>query len=195
MSKIGLRIKQLRKDMNLSQIDLAKKLNISNTTLSQYETGQRIPSDDIKIQLANFFDCTTDYLLGLSENKKTPADFTDNEVYIMFRIRLKELREENKISQQKLADTLGVKQSTVGMWENGKNKPEFDTLIKISEYFDVSVDYLLGKTNKKMPADLAANERDLETAKLLSRLSASEAERVRDFVAGLIAAREDDHVQ
>ena len=39
----------------------------------------------------------------------------------MFRIILKRLREENKISQQKLANELKVSQSTVGMWENGKN--------------------------------------------------------------------------
>ena len=62
----------------------------------------------------------------------------------MLRERLKELREAGGLSQQKLAALLGVGQSTVGMWESGKNKPESGTLIKLSEIFGVSVDYLIG---------------------------------------------------
>lgn len=109
----------------------------------------------------------------------------------MFRIILKRLREENKISQQKLANELKVSQSTVGMWENGKNKPEFDTLIKIADYFNVSVDYLLGKSeNKNKPADENISELDKELIKIMSKLTPAEAVRVRDFVSGLIANRE-----
>jgi transcriptional regulator with XRE-family HTH domain len=63
----------------------------------------------------------------------------------MLQVRLKELREREGISQYKLAADLGVAQSTVGMWENGKNKPEYATLNAIADYFQVSVDYLLGR--------------------------------------------------
>lgn len=69
MNTIGKRIKMLREDERLNQKELAKALNISNTTLSQYETGQRTPSDDIKIKLANFFNVSTDYLLGITDIK------------------------------------------------------------------------------------------------------------------------------
>lgn len=68
----------------------------------------------------------------------------------MFQINLKKLREEKNISQAKLAAALGVRQSTVAMWENGKNKPEHNTLIKIADYFNVSTDQLL---NRKEPAE------------------------------------------
>lgn len=67
----------------------------------------------------------------------------------MFRIKLKELREINKISQAKLAKQIGVSQSTVGMWENGKNHPEHNTLLKIAEYFKVPLDYLVGNDEIK----------------------------------------------
>ena len=63
----------------------------------------------------------------------------------MFQLILKELRENRGISQKQLAEILNVRQSTVGMWENGKNKPEFSKILKLSEFFDVSVDYLLGR--------------------------------------------------
>lgn len=65
----------------------------------------------------------------------------------MFQIKLKELRENKRVSQAKLAQALGISQSTVGMWENGTNKPEYEKLIKLAEYFDVSIDYLLCRTS------------------------------------------------
>lgn len=66
---LGMRIKSLREYIGLSQLELAKHLNVSNTTLSQYESGQRIPSDDIKIKIATFFNVSVDYLLGRVDKK------------------------------------------------------------------------------------------------------------------------------
>ncbi|CDG37216.1 XRE family transcriptional regulator [Acetivibrio thermocellus BC1] len=78
MSSLGKRIKELREEKGLSQIELAKLLNISNTTLSQYETNQRVPSDEIKIKLAEFFNCSVDYLLGRTDirNPYIPEEYT-----------------------------------------------------------------------------------------------------------------------
>ncbi len=58
--------------------------------------------------------------------------------------KIKELRRKDKISQQNLADFLGVGQSAVAMWEKGKNNPEYNTLVKIAEFFNVGIDYLSG---------------------------------------------------
>ena len=69
----------------------------------------------------------------------------------MIRIRLKELREAKHISQAQLAKAVGVGQSTVGMWESGKSVPEYKTLIKVADYFHVTVDYLTGKTAVSTP--------------------------------------------
>lgn len=63
----------------------------------------------------------------------------------MLRLRLKELREAKHISQAQLAKAVGVGQSTVGMWESGRSVPEYKTLLKVAEYFQVTVDYLTGK--------------------------------------------------
>lgn len=60
---IGERVKHLREKKNLNQVQLAKMLNISNATLSQYESGKRTPSDEIKIHLADIFNVSLDYLL------------------------------------------------------------------------------------------------------------------------------------
>lgn len=61
---LGKNIKYLREKTNLSQKEFAKILNISNSTLSQYESNVRVPSDDIKIQIADYFNVSLDYLLG-----------------------------------------------------------------------------------------------------------------------------------
>ena len=58
--------------------------------------------------------------------------------------RLKELRNENGISQTKLAEDLGVTQVCICKYESGQREPDIATIIKISKYFKVSTDYLLG---------------------------------------------------
>lgn len=62
----GKRLKQLREDADISIFRLAKELNISASAVSQYESGKRTPSDEIKILIAKFFNVSIDYLLGLS---------------------------------------------------------------------------------------------------------------------------------
>lgn len=64
----------------------------------------------------------------------------------MFGERLKELRRNNKLTQQELANKLKVSASTVGMYEQGRRSPDTGTLNQVAEYFDVSVDWLLGRT-------------------------------------------------
>ena len=61
--------------------------------------------------------------------------------------KIKTLRTSNNMLQQDLANALSVSKSTVAMWETNKRIPDTSTLIKIAEYFDVTVDYLLGKDN------------------------------------------------
>lgn len=64
---LGLRIKQLREELNLNQEELAKKLNISPSTIGMYETNRRQPNYEILENLSNIFNCSIDYLLGKSD--------------------------------------------------------------------------------------------------------------------------------
>ncbi|MGN1317881.1 MAG: helix-turn-helix domain-containing protein [Lachnospirales bacterium] len=63
------------------------------------------------------------------------------------KIRLKELREKNNISQLKLAIDLNMNQNTISRYENGVREADYETLILIADYFDVSIDYLLLRTD------------------------------------------------
>ena len=62
----------------------------------------------------------------------------------MLSAELKRLRERAEISQTSLARALGVRQSTVAMWENGKNNPGYETLLRIADFFGVTTDELRG---------------------------------------------------
>lgn len=68
-----------------------------------------------------------------------------------FKDRLKLLRESKKVSVSQLAEKFGKSDSAVRMWELGRSKPDADTLILLSKYFDCSSDYLLGITNARYP--------------------------------------------
>lgn len=64
-------------------------------------------------------------------------------------ISLKKLRISNNETQNDLANFLGVSRTTYLKYENGLHEPSFETLTKLADHFNVSVDYLLGKTNQK----------------------------------------------
>ena len=61
--------------------------------------------------------------------------------------RLKKLRKMRKISQLKLALDLNMNQNSISRYENCEREADYETLIKFADYFDVSLDYLLGRTN------------------------------------------------
>ena len=61
--------------------------------------------------------------------------------------RLKELRRKRKISQLKLALDLNMNQNSISRYENCEREADYETLIKFADYFDVSLDYLLGRTD------------------------------------------------
>lgn len=63
-------------------------------------------------------------------------------------LRLKELREKHNISQVKLAMELHLNQNSISRYENGEREADYNTLIAFADYFNVSVDYLLGRTDK-----------------------------------------------
>lgn len=67
----------------------------------------------------------------------------------MFRIRLKQLRNEKKLTQEELANKLGLGQSAINNYENSNREPEYSLLVKIADVLDCSIDYLLGRTDKK----------------------------------------------
>ena len=63
------------------------------------------------------------------------------------KIKLRELREEQNLSQLKLAMDLGMNQNSISRYETGERQADYETLIAFADYFKVSIDYLLGRTD------------------------------------------------
>ena len=62
---------------------------------------------------------------------------------------LKELRAEKKVSQKALGELLGISDRNIRFYESGEHRPDFDGLLLLADYFDVSLDYLVGRTDNR----------------------------------------------
>ncbi len=79
----------------------------------------------------------------------------------------KRLRLAGGLTQTEMAEKLGVSKSTISMYENGNREPDFETLEKIADFFNVDIDYLLGRTEKTitLPETVGKYYLNEETAK------------------------------
>lgn len=141
-----LRLKALRKERGYNQQQMATILGITQPTLSNWESGKFELDNASLMKLADFFNVSTDYLLGYSNSPD--SDFIDGEVAN----KIKQLRKQHGISQTQLAQKLNVHQTAVSQWELNRTIPDIDTLKNLSDLFGVSVDYLLGRTDEPSPS-------------------------------------------
>lgn len=86
-------------------------------------------------------------------------------------LRIKNLRQQKNITQTELGNYLDVQKSTISMYENNKSNPDLETIKKIANYFNVTVDYLLGNETEK-PKLSKKDEKDIakEMGKLREKL-------------------------
>ena len=78
---INKMIRKLRKDFNISQVELASKLGVTKQCVSNWENDNILPSIEMLIKIAKYFNVSTDYLLGISsENTLDVSGLTDTEI-------------------------------------------------------------------------------------------------------------------
>lgn len=100
-----------------------------------------------------------------------------------FHLRLRELRNSRKLSQQELADLLGISKSSVNMYERGEREPGLDTLEAIADYFNVDMDYLTGKTSEIKTFDEMFNtERIADESKVYKAINDCFGEQTTELV-------------
>lgn len=103
----------------------------------------------------------------------------------MFRIRLKELRENAGLSQDSLAKQVGVSQSTVGNWEAGTREPNFSTLQRLADFFGVSTDYLLGRDTDKTKNNKESARTERTLSDILKKYADPDAETLLLYGHGM----------
>lgn len=96
-----LRIKELRIEKNLSQEEVAKGINTSQRNIGRWENGENLPSSEYIILLADYFQCSTDFLLGRSDdfgNISVNHELSKDDEYLLFLFRkLPEIRKKTII--------------------------------------------------------------------------------------------------
>lgn len=98
--------------------------------------------------------------------------------------RLKSLRSEKDLNQSDLADILELSTSAIGMYEQGRRYADLDTIKKIAEYFDVSVDYLLGRTDIKKFEDFPPEVK--RVANLFAGVDKPKADKLEKLIRELL---------
>ena len=150
---IGERLVQLREKFGLSQAQVASTIGVDRTSYAKYEKNVNKPTRKLK-ELSELFHVTTDYIMCLSEHPYgAPFAGQDNGNFLVFdyqifAIRLKNLCQKNNISQEQLEKISGVSLQVIEDWEFSKRTPDAPTLSKLADFFNVSVDYLLGRTDE-----------------------------------------------
>ena len=110
--------------------------------------------------------------------------------------RIKELRLEKKITQLQLSIKLGVTQETISAYEHDKHLPSLPALIKMSDIFDASIDYIVGRSNVRhilIENNVTANEA-AQKAQLLDyyrKLGSTNKARLLSYAQGLLDSNLD----
>ena len=137
-------LSELIMQANLTPSEFAKCVGCGKGTISRYLHEQKVPDVELLIHMADFFNCSTDYLLGRETEKY-------NRVFVnpcpSFQKRLPILCKELGITKYQLQKQTGIAESAIYNWQNGKNKPRLDNLIKIADAFDCSLDFVLGRSS------------------------------------------------
>ena len=161
------RLRECRKIKGLTQKCVADMLGVSSPAISQWEKGETSPSSENLAKLAKIYGVSTDYLMGL-DTPETSADIAklrkdhirDTLMYGAVRRtlnlpsttnRLQKLRMERGLTQAEAADLTGIDRVSYTRFERGIRVPPADKLVILADFFGVTTDYLLGRSDIRWP--------------------------------------------
>ncbi len=142
------RIKMLRLKRKLTQKSIAKLLNISQPTYSKIERSKTNITIEHLNRLSNYYNVSLDYLLNLSDIDNIDIINIDLNKELIGK-RLKNIRKESNLYQKALAEELDTGQSLISEYESGKRLINLNYGYFICKKYNISMDYLYGKTNIK----------------------------------------------
>lgn len=128
---------------NRNSVSIAKDMGISKDILIRALKTGAIPSTKSLIKIADYTEDSIDYLIGLID-KNYPAKTIDN---MTFQIRLSELKKRDNKKFGTIASDLGISRSLLNSWERHNYTPILEIAFQLANYFKVSIDYLLARTD------------------------------------------------
>lgn len=141
------RLKDYREDFDYTQKYVAQYLGITRDAYAKYEIGQNNISIQSLVKLSSLYQLSLDYLTERSTVQSLNKNMTFNIECLQERLIL--LRKENKLNQKFIANLIDVKNTQYSNYENGKTIIPLEKLIVLADYYNVSLDYLTGKTDDR----------------------------------------------
>lgn len=104
----------------------------------------------------------------------------------------RKLRTSSNLTQNAIAEKLGISRSTIGMYETGAREPDFETLEKIADYFNVDTDFLLGRTNQTtmLPETVGKYSKTRELDIIYEQLSSHNQRKVLAYSKNLLSTQQ-----
>lgn len=140
-------ITELVEECGVNKSDLTNIIGIDYRSLSNALKYGIVPTPRILIRIADYFNVSIKYLLGTSDDEY----FNQAKIKSDFKTRFILLCKEKNVTQYKVCKDLHFDQSYVTRWLNKNYLPSLEFLESLSDYFKVSIDYLLGRTDDKTP--------------------------------------------
>ena len=132
---LGNKIRTLRIENHWTMKDLAGFLGTNTTAISNWENSYNAPTKENIEKMAILFRVSRDELINAGK--------------VNYLARLKELRENKGITQKQLSEETGMSFQSISFYEHGERDPGVKALISLADYFNVSIDYLVGRSDKR----------------------------------------------
>ncbi len=141
LSKLSDTLKELIILNSVTESAIAENTGIPVSCISLYVRGQQAPYVDSLIKLADYFNCSVDYLLGRTDEPvlkkyKTCPPFPQ---------RINELLEIYEYTSYKIYNEGGISKSSYYEWKRGKSLPTVENLVKLANVLNCSIDFVLGR--------------------------------------------------
>ena len=143
---IAERLKDIRVENDLTQTQIAKILNTTQTSYNRWENSIELISLKKLTKVCNYFNTSMDYLVGINRNNIGNGKHDFN--YSIVGNNIKIFRKDNKLSQKDLATLLNTSQSTISAYEAGKTIILTAFALEIVKKYNISLDWLCGRKEK-----------------------------------------------
>lgn len=107
--------------------------------------------------------------------------------------RIKQLREEFHLTQNDLAEKMDCASSSIAMYEREERKPSLDVLIKLSEIFSCSIDYLLGKSDIRNNGTLKLTDDEIYFIKHVKKLDENQKQIIKNTMEAFLDNKENNN--
>lgn len=154
------RIKNIREDYDITQKEMANILNVNRSTYSLWELSVNIIPLPNLYDYANYFNISIDYLLGLTNDKKSGRYYKGLNLKRLGN-NIRKIRLKNQLSQEDVAEILGVSQACISKIEKGLICISTINLYKFCKEFNISLDNILGQEKSSKLTTKVIKEKDI----------------------------------